>query len=275
MHRQASTGIRQMCAILRLATRVFGATSGHDERMFDHVTIRVADMAASRRFYDTVFAPLGIRPDHEADDLVEWADFSIVPVEDGGVVTTGLHAGFVAGSTAVADAFWRAGVDAGFASDGEPGPRREYGDDYYGAFLLDPDGNSIEAVHHSTLRRGGNVDHLWIRVADVDASAAFYDLIGPFAGFTRTRATDDLVQFKGDSGSFSVLRDDRPAARNVHLAFPAPYAGAVAEFHAAAVGAGYRDNGGPGERPEYHPGYEGAFVLDPDANNIEVVDHHR
>ena len=72
-----------------------------------------------------------------------------------------------------------------------------------------------------------------------------------------------------------MLRDDRPAARNVHLAFPAPYAGAVAEFHAAAVGAGYRDNGGPGERPEYHPGYEGAFVLDPDANNVEVVDHHR
>ena len=49
----------------------------------------------------------------------------------------------------------------------------------------------------------------------------------------------------------------------------------MAEFHAAAVGAGHRDNGGPGERPEYHPGYEGAFVLDPDANNIEVVDHHR
>ena len=66
---------------------------------------------------------------------------------------------------------------------------------------------------------------------------------------------------------------DRPAARNVHLAFP-PH-GAVADFHAGAVGAGYRDNGEPGERPEYHAGYEGAFVLDPDGNNIEVVDHHR
>jgi catechol 2,3-dioxygenase-like lactoylglutathione lyase family enzyme len=72
-----------------------------------------------------------------------------------------------------------------------------------------------------------------------------------------------------------VLRDDRPVTRNVHLAFPAPYDGAVAQFHAAAVGAGYRDNGAPGERPEYHPGYEGAFVLDPDGNNVEVVDHHR
>ena len=197
--------------------------------MFDHVTIRVADMAASRRFYDIVFGPLGITLDHEADDLVEWDDFSIVPVEPGGVVSSGLHVGFVAGSTAVADAFWRAGTDAGYASDGEPGPRPEYGEDYYGAFLLDPDGNSVEAVHHDTLRRGGNVDHLWIRVADVAASAAFYDVIGPHAGFARRRATDDLVQFKGESGSFSVLRDDRPVTRNVHLAFPAPHDGAVAD----------------------------------------------
>ena len=46
-------------------------------------------------------------------------------------------------------------------------------------------------------------------------------------------------------------------------------------FHRAAIEAGYRDNGGPGERPQYHPGYYGAFVLDPDGNNVEVVNHHR
>ena len=50
---------------------------------------------------------------------------------------------------------------------------------------------------------------------------------------------------------------------------------AVQAFHATAVDAGYRDNGGPGERPEYHPGYYAAFVLDPDGNNVEVVNHHR
>ena len=49
----------------------------------------------------------------------------------------------------------------------------------------------------------------------------------------------------------------------------------VDAFHAAAVAAGYRDNGAPGERPQYHPGYYGAFVLDPDGHNIEVVNHHR
>ena len=200
--------------------------------MFDHVTIRVADRAASQRFYEIVFAPLGFAAGVEADGFTEWDDFSIAQAGDGEVVTTGLHVGFVAGSTAVVDAFWRAGVDAGYTSDGEPGPRPEYGGDYYGGFLLDPDGNSIEAVHHSSLRRGGHVDHLWIRVADVAASAAFYDLIGPHAGFARTRETEDLVQFKGSSGSFSVLRDERERAANVHLAFPAPHDGAIADFHA-------------------------------------------
>ncbi len=243
--------------------------------MFDHVTIRVADRAASQRFYELVFAPLGFGAGAEGDGFTEWDDFSITQAGDGEAVTSGLHAGFVAGSTAVVDAFWRAGVDAGYASDGEPGPRPEYGEDYYGGFLLDPDGNSIEAVHHDSLRRGGHVDHLWIRVADVAASAAFYDAVGPHAGFARTRATDDLVQFKGSSGSFSVLRDEREPTAHLHLAFPAPHDGAIADFHRAAVAAGYRDNGAPGERPEYHEGYEAAFVLDPDGHNIEVVDHHR
>ena len=61
---------------------------------------------------------------------------------------------------------------------------------------------------------------------------------------------------------------------NVHIAFRGDNA-TVDAFHAAAVAAGYRDNGAPGERPIYHPGYYGAFVLDPDGNNVEVVDHNR
>jgi catechol 2,3-dioxygenase-like lactoylglutathione lyase family enzyme len=49
----------------------------------------------------------------------------------------------------------------------------------------------------------------------------------------------------------------------------------VRAFHSAALAAGYEDNGGPGERAVYHPGYYGAFVLDPDGHNIEVVNHNR
>jgi catechol 2,3-dioxygenase-like lactoylglutathione lyase family enzyme len=61
----------------------------------------------------------------------------------------------------------------------------------------------------------------------------------------------------------------------VHVAFPAATNEAVDAFHAAALAAGYGDNGAPGERPVYHAGYYGAFVLDPDGNNIEVVNHNR
>jgi hypothetical protein len=60
-----------------------------------------------------------------------------------------------------------------------------------------------------------------------------------------------------------------------HLAFPAAADATVAEVHRVAVAAGYRDDGDPAERPEYHPGYVGAIVLDPDGNNVEAVDHNR
>jgi predicted lactoylglutathione lyase len=62
---------------------------------------------------------------------------------------------------------------------------------------------------------------------------------------------------------------------NVHLAFPAPDRATVDAFHRAALEAGFRDNGAPSERAEYHPGYYGGFVLDPDGNNIEAVFHDR
>jgi catechol 2,3-dioxygenase-like lactoylglutathione lyase family enzyme len=61
---------------------------------------------------------------------------------------------------------------------------------------------------------------------------------------------------------------------NLHMAF-AGDEDAVRRFHGDALAAGHRDHGAPGERPQYHPGYYAAYVLDPDGNNIEVVDHHR
>ena len=59
------------------------------------------------------------------------------------------------------------------------------------------------------------------------------------------------------------------------MAFPADSNAAVQGFHRALTGAGFRDNGGPGERAVYHPGYYAAFVLDPDGNNVELVNHNR
>ena len=66
-----------------------------------------------------------------------------------------------------------------------------------------------------------------------------------------------------------------PPTEHVHIAFGADTNEAVDAFHRAAIDAGYTDNGAPGERAAYHPGYYGAFVLDPDGHNIEAVNHNR
>ena len=241
--------------------------------MFDHVTIRAADLEASGRFYETVLGAIGLEPTHRSDRLVEWDDFSVAPANAERPPTTNLHIGFSVPSPEVADAFWRAGTAAGYRDDGAPGPRPVYGPDYYGAFLRDPDDNSAEAVHHGSLRTGGNIDHLWIRVADVAAAKRFYETIAPYGGLRLDADTEERAQFRGSSGSFSVVAG-RPT-EHAHLAFPGGDDATVDAFHRAAVQAGYGDNGAPGERPQYHPGYYAAFVLDPDGNNVEVVNHHR
>jgi catechol 2,3-dioxygenase-like lactoylglutathione lyase family enzyme len=239
--------------------------------MFDHVTIRASDRAASERFYETVLSAIGIDKTASNDMGAEWDDFSMAP----GDPTTGLHIGFCAWSREDVDKFWRAGVDAGYQSDGEPGMRQQYRADYYGAFLLDPDGNSVEAVNHGGMRKQGDIDHLWIRVPDVDATARFYGEISRYTGFRPKSRPSGRIHFEGEGSSFALIDDERPDTRNLHVAFGANSNETVDAFHAAALAAGYADNGAPGERPEYHPGYYGAFVLDPAGTNVEVVNHNR
>jgi catechol 2,3-dioxygenase-like lactoylglutathione lyase family enzyme len=244
--------------------------------VFDHVTIRAADRAASERFYRTVLGAVGFAEPTGGDAYLEWDDFSVAPASAERPVTANVHVGFSVPSRAHVDAFWRAGTAAGYPDDGAPGPRG-YSPTYYGAFLRDPDGNSVEAVHRDGGRSDGHVDHLWIRVADVGAARRLYEAVAPQAGIRVMLDTPDRVRFAREApggGSFSLVADGGPTTRHLHLAFPAPDEATVDAFHAAAVGAGFADNGAPGERPEYQPGYYGAFVLDADGNNVESV-HHR
>ena len=241
--------------------------------MFDHVTIRASDRAASERFYTTVLSTLGIERSYTGEGFAEWSDFSLAAAAGEKPATRRLHVAFVAPSREHVDEFWRTGTADGYRDDGPPGPRPQYRDDYYGAFLLDPDGNSAEAVHHGARRRGGVVDHLWIRVADVAAARRFYALVAPHAGFRVKDVGPERVQLAGASGSFSLVAGE--ATENVHLAFPVGDDATVDEFHRSATAAGYRDHGAPGERPIYHAGYYSAFVLDPDGNNVELVNHNR
>jgi len=115
--------------------------------VFDHVKIGVRDAEASRTFYKTVLEPLGIPPIWEADSGAQFANLVVTAnAEPGGPI----HIAFVAESREQVDAFYRAGIDAGFRDNGPPGVREQYSSEaagrYYAAFLLDPDGNNVEAV---------------------------------------------------------------------------------------------------------------------------------
>ena len=114
-------------------------------------------------------------------------------------------------------------------------------------------------------------DHVGIAVADLAASERFYRTVLSVLGVDEP----DHVQLKGADHSFSLIDDERPFTEHVHVAFSAQDDVTVRSFHAAALAAGYEDHGGPGERAVYHPGYYGAFVLDPDGHNVEVVNHNR
>ena len=245
--------------------------------MFDHVGVAVSDLEESERFYRTVLSALGIEPSHADEAMVGWEDWWIGPTDDGHPLTRGLHAGFRARDRAQVDAFWRAGVDAGYRNDGEPGPRPQYNPTYYGAFLLDPDGNSVEAVHYDrdVAVPPGCIDHLWIRVGDLSASRRFYTTIAPHAGLRVTLDDADRVRLSGSDFSLSLVQDERPLTKHLHVAFTGPEDATVRAFHADALAAGYEDHGAPGERAVYHAGYYAAFIRDPDGHNIEVVNHNQ
>ena len=120
----------------------------------DHVEVHASDYAESVRFYETVLAPLGIPQiavTDETDELTCFANFAVV---DRRPPTANLHFCFHARSKKQVDDFHAAGVGAGFRSNGAPG-YRDYGPGYYAAFLLDPDGNNIEALY----RDEGNPGH--------------------------------------------------------------------------------------------------------------------
>jgi catechol 2,3-dioxygenase-like lactoylglutathione lyase family enzyme len=241
--------------------------------MFDHVTIYVPDREASAQFFDTVLLPLGIETSYRTNSFSEWDDFSLTHADDEHRLTRGLHLGFAAPTREQVDAFWQVGIDAGFTDDGPPGPRPQYLPDYYGAFLRSPDGNSVEAVHYDGVgRRAGIIDHVWVRVADLAATTSFYRQV---AGVTGLRFTEhgDRTSLHGDDGASLSFVAGEPT-QHVHMAFAGDNA-AVERFHAELTAAGHRDHGAPGERPRYHPGYYAAYVLDPDGNNIEVVNHNR
>ena len=127
----------------------------HRGRLIDHIQLVVRDLAASRRFYEAVLQVLGVPIGGTAEDYF-WSDELFISSADSraaqGKLTGRHHLAFQAKDHAMVDAFHKAGLAAGGKDNGAPG-ERPYHPGYYAAFLLDPDGNNIEAVHHGAHTR--------------------------------------------------------------------------------------------------------------------------
>ena len=120
--------------------------------------------------------------------------------------------------------------------------------------------------------RAAFVDHLTLTVRDLEASRRFYEgALAPF-GIRIVESSQGPIGFGPDGSEDFWIKPGVPPAA-VHVAFVAPDRATVNAFYQAALEAGGRDNGSPGERSHYHPGYYAAYILDPDGNNIEAVCH--
>ena len=118
------------------------------------------------------------------------------------------------------------------------------------------------------------LDHLGIQTRDVSASAAFYDTVLAPLGARRLMEFGDVMGYGVDRPDFWLSpMTAEGAAHEAHIAFTAPDRAAVRAFHDAAITAGAEVLHAPRLWPEYHPSYFGAFVRDPDGNNVEAVCH--
>lgn len=117
------------------------------------------------------------------------------------------------------------------------------------------------------------LDHVGLKVSDFEAAKAFYaEALAPL-GYALAHEGHGWAGFGAGGIPDFWISGGQATDPPVHLAFRAPDRSTVDAFHAAALGAGGRDNGPPGLRPQYHKDYYGAFALDPDGNNVEAVCH--
>lgn len=118
------------------------------------------------------------------------------------------------------------------------------------------------------------IDHVSVKTSNQAASRQFFEkTLAPLGYEVLMEFEDGQVVGMGVGRKPDFWFSSGEASSPVHVAFSAPDRATVDAFYAAALAAGGKDNGAPGLRPEYHPGYYGAFVYDPDGNNVEAVFH--
>ena len=126
----------------------------------------------------------------------------------------------------------------------------------------------------TTLSDAFLLDHIGIPVVAFDECVSFYSCVLGVMGYTIVKQGESRAGFGVDKKpEFSIFASPEASGKN-HVAFAAADRAVVDRFYETAIGAGATDNGAPDLRPEYHPNYYGAFVLDPDGNNVEAVCHN-
>ena len=253
------------------------------------VTLGTDDLGRSETFYQAAMAPLGLERRVSTDGRVGYgrpqgaAAIWLYPPFNGLPATwgNGTHVAFLAGSREAVEGFYKAGLAAGGSDEGQPGLRLHYGDDYYGAYLRDPDGNKLQAVHYLGMDpatvEAELFSHITLGCNDLERGRAFYDPVMAALGLARVVEEPDLSYGYGPAGSrlpwIYAHRpfDGRPAtwANGVEVVWQADSPARVEAFHAAGLANGGRDEGAPGPR-HYHPGYFGAYLRDPDGNKLHA-----
>ncbi len=263
--------------------------------MYSHFTLGSNDLTRSRSFYNQTLAELGIvclADQHEAGFLMYGLEngnfphiFISSPIDDlPATWSNGFHLAFNAKSQVEVENFYEIAIKNGAIDEGKPGLRKDYDEDYYGAYVRDLDGNKLQAVCYlngrSHWQQNSIVSHITFGLADLDRATNFYDATLGALDIQRLDHESDHESRGYGSSRYELpvlyvqpTFDGRPATwgNGLHVALLAETRKQVDEFFEKALENGGTSEGAPGLRPNYSPNYYAAYVRDPVGNKIQAV----
>ena len=271
--------------------------------MFSHFTLGSNDLIRSREFYTPVmdvlnqtlietapergylmYGPTNRSGDHPHPHLFISRPFDGLPA----TWSNGFHIAFNAPEKGAVERFYEVALSAGGSDEGTPGLRSHYAEDYYAAYVRDPDGNKLQAVCYLNGRRCGGIgdviSHITIGHGNLARDRLFYLACLAALGYVEIPEEGDF-----DSAGFGIADCELPVVyiqptydgrattwgNGVHSAFIAPSRQAVSDFHRAALDSGGSCDGPPGLRPHYSEHYYAAYVRDPSGNKLQAVCRQR